>query len=148
LRLAADRVGTRERTAELLEVSLSTLKNYLAGKTAPPNDVLEKLARAALVRTEWLRSGSGVMVEPMTAICLPGNAGYYLQLARVLVTHLQDADPRAVWQGLDGHPLFADVVDAVVSLHAAARDELDARGIDIAVAATRLAIHARQQSPR
>lgn len=61
--MAADRVGGVHELARRAEMSDRTIRNYMNGATEPKAEAVERLARAAGLRAEWLFSGTGRKTE-------------------------------------------------------------------------------------
>jgi transcriptional regulator with XRE-family HTH domain len=60
LREAIGRIGTQAQAAAVAKVSERQVRKYLSGKAMPNREVLWRLALAAKLRPDWLRTGTGV----------------------------------------------------------------------------------------
>ncbi len=63
LRAVVAVLGRQVKAARRIGISQAALSNYVRGATVPPRDVLERLAKAANVRLEWLLEGRGPFFE-------------------------------------------------------------------------------------
>jgi hypothetical protein len=67
VREMVEEIGTHSAAAEVTHVSLRQLREYLAGRVAPPFLAVAKLAGATGRSLDWVATGEGSRMRPVPA---------------------------------------------------------------------------------